>query len=49
MVIRVDDLDIHQVRSPGRRETWLEGVEQYIWKATGVNKIVEFGGCFPHF
>ena len=24
MVIRVDDLDIHQVRSPGHREAWLE-------------------------
>lgn len=40
MLIRVDDLDIHQVRSPGPGRCGRKGVGQFIWKATSVNTVV---------
>lgn len=30
------------------KQGW-EGVEQFIWNATNVIKVVEFGGCFLPF
>lgn len=49
LVIRVDDLDIHQVRSPGHGEAWLERGGAVPLENNSVNKVVEFGVCFPNF